>query len=129
MEDEEEDIALAKEEAANINATSTSVLQAGLPPSATPLAELYDEASCERVLPTFLPPMGSLQEQMDTILWEVDLEVRGEFLPEQGGLLNPLAPILAPLQLLLHNINVQVRLASRAISWEDRILTFQLLRC
>jgi hypothetical protein len=63
-----------------------------------------DPASCESVLPTLLPEAGSLQEQMDSIMKEVDEEARGEYMPDQGYTLNPLAAILGPIQAVLYSV-------------------------
>ena len=103
------------------------------------------------------------QEQMDNIMKEVDEEVRGEYMPDQGYTLNPLG-ILGPIQAMLYSVAesqlqassntapfmhlsfdrhnacafesrsyddncmlVKVRLMQRVMSWEDGILSFQLL--
>ena len=101
-----------------------AVQLAAAPP---PSRMLRRQLSVEDVLPTWLPKQGSLQEQMETIYAEINSEIRGQFEVKQGGLLNPLAPILGPIQAALYKINVQVRFIRRAISWEDRMLTFQLV--
>merc|ERR1711965_174726 len=43
-----------------------------------------------------------------------------------GFTLNPLAPLLGPIQAMLQDANIHIRVLRRLVSWDDRMLTFQL---
>ena len=71
----------------------------------------------------------SLAEEIERVQYEVEEEVFSQMPPEkdeQGFTLNPIARILGPVQGILHNALVYVRIVQRIGSWDDRVLTFQI---
>ena len=67
-----------------------------------------------------------LDEDLDQMRWEVEQEVYSKMPPENVGFsLNPLNPILGPIQKLLHNVLINIRIVRRIVTWDDVLLSFQ----
>ncbi len=81
----------------------------------------------ERAASVFQRKM-SWEEEVEKLLWDVEQQVYSQLPPEneENFVLNPIAKALGPLQKQVHTLLIYVRTLQRMLSWDDRILSFQL---